>query len=63
MLDHLGFKVSNLKEFLQGWRAAGYEVMREFTGAEDAPNTYLLAPDQVKIELQEETTLLVKAAA
>ncbi|MDP6686606.1 MAG: VOC family protein [Acidobacteriota bacterium] len=63
VLDHLGFKVPNLKEFLEGWRAAGYEVMREFTGVEDAPNAYLLAPDQVKIELQEETTLPVKAAA
>ena len=63
VLDHLGFKVRNLGEFLEGWRAAGYEVIREFTGAEDSPNAYLLAPDQVKIELQEEETLPVKAAA
>ncbi|HJN47285.1 MAG TPA: VOC family protein, partial [Acidobacteriota bacterium] len=63
VLDHLGFKVANLKEFLEGWRASGYEVMREFTGVEETPNAYLIAPDQVKIELQEETTLPVKAAA
>ncbi len=63
VLDHLGFKVRNLEEFLEGWRAAGFEVMREFTGAEDMPNAYLLSPDQIKIEVQEEETLPVKAAA
>lgn len=63
VLDHLGFKVRNLEEFLEGWRAAGHEVMREFRGTEDMPNAYLLAPDQIKIELQEEETLPVKAAA
>src|SRR5579864_3105665 len=42
VMDHFGFKVRNLSEFLAGWRAAGYAVTREFTGAEGFPNAYLM---------------------
>ncbi len=63
VMDHFGFKVRNLAEVLAGWRAAGYAVTREFTGAEGFPNAYLMAPDDVRIELQEDKTLPVKAAA
>jgi catechol 2,3-dioxygenase-like lactoylglutathione lyase family enzyme len=61
VLDHFGFKVPNLAEALQRWRAAGYEVLREFTGTEGFANAYLLGPDAVKIELQQDTALPVRA--
>ncbi|MSO30517.1 MAG: VOC family protein [Acidobacteria bacterium] len=61
VMDHFGFKVRSLAETLQGWRTAGYEVQREFTGAEGFPNAYLLGPDGVRVELQEDKTLTVKA--
>ena len=53
----------NLAAALQAWRAAGYQVGREFTGSEGFPNAYLMGPDDVKIELQEDKALPVKAAA
>ena len=62
-MDHFGFKVRNIAEVLEGWRAAGLEVESEFTGAEGFDNAYLIAPDGVKIELQEDTGLSVKAVA
>jgi catechol 2,3-dioxygenase-like lactoylglutathione lyase family enzyme len=54
VLDHFGLKVRSLEEVLERWRAAGREVQREFTGAAGFPNAYILAPDGVKIELQQE---------
>src|SRR6185295_17650166 len=52
VMDHFGFKVRNLAESLQAWRAAGLEVGREFIGSEGFPNAYLMGPDNVRIELQ-----------
>jgi catechol 2,3-dioxygenase-like lactoylglutathione lyase family enzyme len=63
VMDHFGFKVRNLAEILAGWRAAGLPVTSEFTGAEGFPNAYLMGPDEVRIELQEDKTLPVKASA
>lgn len=63
VVDHFGFKVRNLAEILAAWRAAGLEVQSEFTGGEGSDNAFLLAPDGVKIEVQEDTRLAVKAAA
>jgi catechol 2,3-dioxygenase-like lactoylglutathione lyase family enzyme len=63
VLDHFGLKVRSLPETLAKWRAAGYEVQREFTGAEGFPNAYLMGPDQVKIELQEDTALPTQSIA
>src|SRR5213594_1095017 len=63
VVDHFGFRVRNIADVLQSWRAAGYQVTREFTGAEGFPNAYLSGPDGLKIELQEDTSLRVKAAA
>lgn len=60
-MDHFGFKVRDLAEVLNGWRAAGYQVTREFTGSEGYPNAYLMGPDDVKIELQEDKTIKEKA--
>ena len=57
VMDHFGLKVPNLANALAAWRAAGYEVQAEFTGTEGFPNAYLKAPDDVKIELQQDVDL------
>ena len=62
VMDHFGFKVRDIAEIKAAWRAAGYTVGREFTGAEGFPNAYLLGPDGLRIEVQEDKTLTVKAA-
>lgn len=54
VMDHFGFKVKSTSEIVAAWRAAGLEVQSEFTGAEGFPNAYLLAPDGVRVELQED---------
>jgi catechol 2,3-dioxygenase-like lactoylglutathione lyase family enzyme len=63
VMDHFGFKVRSLAEVLASWRAAGLEVQSEFTGAEGFPNAYVVAPDGVRFELQEDPDLRVKAEA
>lgn len=62
VLDHFGFKVRNIAEFLAKWRAAGYTVDSEFTGAEGQRNAYMTLPDGVRVELQEEQSLPVLVA-
>jgi len=62
VVDHFGFRVRNIADVLQSWRAAGYQVTREFTGAEGFPNAYLSGPDGLKVEVQEDKTLAVRAA-
>lgn len=57
VMDHFGFKVRDLDVMLERWRDAGYEVQAEFTGAEGFPNAYLVAPDGVRFELQEDPEL------
>ena len=42
-------------------RASGYAVQSEFTGTEGSPNAYVLGPDGLRIELQEDKTLSAKA--
>jgi catechol 2,3-dioxygenase-like lactoylglutathione lyase family enzyme len=62
VMDHFGFKVRNMAEVLASWRAAGLEVQSEFTGAEGYKNAYVMAPDGVRFELQEDPQLPMKAA-
>lgn len=62
VVDHFGFKVRDIEAAKAKWRAAGYQVTQEFTGAEGFPNAYLLGPDQLRVELQEDKTLPVMAA-
>ena len=62
VLDHFGFKVRSTADFLAKWRAAGLEVGPEFTGAEGMPNAYVMAPDGVWVELQEDPSLHVDIA-
>jgi catechol 2,3-dioxygenase-like lactoylglutathione lyase family enzyme len=57
VMDHFGFKVKDIATVLAKWRAAGYEVQSEFPGAEGFPNAYLMGPDSVRIELQEDKTM------
>ena len=61
-LDHFGFKVHNLAEMEARLRAAGWEVGKDFKGTEGFQNAYVTGPDSVKIEMQEDTTLPVRAA-
>jgi catechol 2,3-dioxygenase-like lactoylglutathione lyase family enzyme len=63
MMDHFGFKVPNTAEALKRFRAAGIPVESEFKGTEGFPNAYIIGPDDVKIELQEDTSLTVPAIA
>ncbi len=60
VMDHFGFKVRDIKSITAAWRAAGYEVQAEFTGAEGTANANLLAPDGVRVELQEDPSLSQK---
>ena len=60
VMDHFGFKVRNMATFLAKWRAAGYTVDSEFTGAEGQPNAYVTMPDDVRVELQEDQMLQVE---
>jgi catechol 2,3-dioxygenase-like lactoylglutathione lyase family enzyme len=60
-LDHFGFKVHSLPEMEKSLRAAGFEVGKDFKGTEGFQNTYVTGPDNVKIELQEDVTLPVRA--
>ena len=63
MMDHFGFKVPNTAEALKRFRAGGITVQSEFKGTEGFPNAYVIGPDDVKIELQEDTSLTVPAVA
>lgn len=60
IMDHFGFKVRDIEKFLAKWSAAGYEVGRVFTGAEGQTNAYVMLPDDVYVELQEDQSLHVE---
>lgn len=57
VMDHFGFKVRNIDKFLAKWRAAGLPAEDPFTGAEGQINAYVMMPDQVRVELQEDQGL------
>jgi len=61
VMDHFGFKVRNIAAMLQALRGLGYEVQSEFKGAEGFKNAYVLGPDGLRLEMQEDTTLTAKA--
>ncbi|HWE48957.1 MAG TPA: VOC family protein [Bryobacteraceae bacterium] len=61
-LDHFGFRVHSLPDMEKSLRAAGYDVGKDFKGTEGFQNTYVMGPDNVKIELQEDVNLPVRAA-
>lgn len=61
VMDHFGFKVRNMREILSAVRAAGYQVQSEFAGAEGFPNAYVLGPEGLRLELQEDQALSATA--
>jgi catechol 2,3-dioxygenase-like lactoylglutathione lyase family enzyme len=62
-MDHFGLKVPSVAKAVEKWRAAGFQVQREFKGSEGFPNAFLIGPDGLRFELQEDPTLKVPAAA
>ena len=62
-MDHFGLKVPNMAAAIAKWKAAGFEVQREFKGGEGFPNAFVVGPDGLRFELQEDTTLKAPAAA
>jgi len=59
VMEHFGLKVRNTAEVVERWRAAGLTVQAEFTGAEGFPNAYLLFPDNMRLEIQQDEALQV----
>jgi catechol 2,3-dioxygenase-like lactoylglutathione lyase family enzyme len=57
VIDHFGFHVRDTADVVQKWRAAGFEVIREFTGPEGTKNAFLRGPDLLKFEVQENKDL------
>ena len=60
VMDHFGVKVRDTGKWLEKWKAAGYTVDSEFTGAEGQHNGYVTLPDGVRVELQEDQMLPVE---
>lgn len=63
VLDHVGFLVRSLPEMLKSLRSAGVTVESEFTGTEGFANAFVLGPDNMRIELQEDRTLPARATS
>jgi catechol 2,3-dioxygenase-like lactoylglutathione lyase family enzyme len=63
VLDHFGFKVRSRDDMVARCRAAGYTIPKVFKGSEGFPNAYVSGPDGLKVEMQEDTSLPVRAAA
>jgi catechol 2,3-dioxygenase-like lactoylglutathione lyase family enzyme len=61
VMDHFGFKVKSMPDMIAALKAAGYTIQSEFTGAEGFPNAYVLGPDGLRLEMQEDKTLSAKA--
>lgn len=57
VMDHFGVKVRDINAFMDKWRSAGLEVGSVFTGAEGQTNAYVMLPDGVYVELQEDQAL------
>jgi predicted enzyme related to lactoylglutathione lyase len=62
VVDHFGFKVRDIAAMRAELEALGYEVQKEFTGVEGFPNAYVVGPDGLRLEMQQDTTLTAKAA-
>ena len=60
VMDHFGVKVRDTGKWLEKWKAAGYSVDSEFSGAEGQHNAYVTLPDGVRVELQEDQMLPVE---
>ena len=63
MMDHFGVKVPNTGALVKRCREAGFEIQREFKGSEGFPNAYVIGPDGVRVELQEDATQTIPMMA
>ena len=54
---HFGFNVRAMDKFLDKWRADGLEVGSIFFGSEGQLNAYVIAPDNIAVEMQEDQGL------
>lgn len=61
VMDHFGFKVKDIAAMSKAIQAMGLEVQEPFKGAEGFTNAYVVAPDGLRLEMQEDTTLSAKA--
>jgi catechol 2,3-dioxygenase-like lactoylglutathione lyase family enzyme len=61
-LHHFGFKVRNIENFLKKWEASGLPAEAIFTGAEGQRNAYVMMPDEVYVELQEDKSLATEVS-
>ena len=57
VMHHFGFKVRNMDKFLDKWRADGLEVGSIFLGSEGQLNAYVILPDNIAVEMQEDRGL------
>ena len=57
VMDHFGFKVKNTEDVVNRAKAAGFETRPIFKGTEGFRNSYVIGPDEVKVELQEDVTM------
>ena len=62
VMNHFGFKVRSTPDFLEKWKATGLEAADVFIGAEGHRNSYVMMPDGVWVELQEDQALPVEVA-
>ncbi len=60
VMDHFGFKVRNIEKFMEKWRTTGLEMGDTFTGSEGQTNVYVMMPDDVWVEMQEDQGLSVE---
>ena len=62
VMNHFGFKVRSTPDFLEKWKATGLETADVFIGAEGHRNSYVMMPDGVWVELQEDQALPVEVS-
>lgn len=62
VMNHFGFKVRSTPDFLKKWEATGLEAADIFIGAEGHRNAYVMMPDDVWVELQEDQALPVEVS-
>lgn len=57
VMNHFGFKVRSTPKFLEKWKETGLRSDPIFIGAEGHRNAYVMMPDDVWVELQEDQAL------
>ena len=62
VMNHFGFKVRSTPKFLEKWRATGLPAFDVFIGAEGHRNAFVMMPDEVYVEVQEDQALPVEVS-